>query len=321
MEATKQVWLRAFWGFSPEHEGYYGFTFDAVRKRFLSKAKDGDWVLIYGAVNEHTATDELRQALGFLELTNKPCMDVDRMSDTAVNRRRDGKFAHRWNFGLEVRKAWRFEHNVRIQHIAPEAYANKFRYERTSCGVLLNASETTRALSYPIVQVNVYGEPLINNTDLESGQAQSIFRPSKGIPPSFGLRLIDAEDGGNSIYLMRFSGAAEVLLGSRPAYSGKTIFKVGRSNDPKRRLSEINGGFPVPSLVKWELLNTHLYPDGQTAHDSETNLKASFDQSFLSLGGEFFLGGESDVQSSFLRHCSKSSIVMIGAPGKNKKLI
>jgi hypothetical protein len=42
----RRVWLRAFWGFSPEDEGYLGFTHEGNRARFLREYQDGDLVLI-----------------------------------------------------------------------------------------------------------------------------------------------------------------------------------------------------------------------------------------------------------------------------------
>ncbi len=50
----RQIWLRAFYGFGPEEEGYYGFTHEPNRTTMLGKMRDGDLVLIYGAVDSLT---------------------------------------------------------------------------------------------------------------------------------------------------------------------------------------------------------------------------------------------------------------------------
>ena len=321
MAESKQVWLRAFWGFDPENEGYYGFTQEGDRAAFAKNAKAGDWVLIYGAISDHTADHEKRQALGFLELSEEFCFDVDRMSQKAIDRREKGNFSHRWNYGLKVTRAWRLYHNVHIKHIAVEAYANLHRFERTTRGILLNAKEQERALSYPIFEVNVFGEsPIPAAAVSDTVQAATIFEPSKGPPPSFGVKTVVTEDGENEIYLMKFSGAVETLLGNKDSsYYGKKLFKVGRSNDPRRRLSELNWGFPKPSIVSWQLVSTHPYKDGQSAHDSETMLKNVFAAKFNSVGGEFFVGPEIDILNTFVQHCSSTSPVIKGAPAKLKK--
>lgn len=318
MGTSKQVWLRAFWGFDPENEGYFGFTHAGDREKFLDAARGGDWVLIYGGVNDHTSAEEKRQALGFLEVSTEHCFDVDRMSPAAFQRRQDGNFAERWNFGLVVTRAWRLQHNVHIKNIASEARSNQLRFNRASRGVLLNAQETERALSYPVVEVNVFGQLPIATASVSLTQAIKIFKPSVGIPPSFGPKTLTYEDGENILYLMEFTGASSYVLGNTPAYAGKTLFKIGRSNDLKRRKSELNSGFPPSSVVGWKVEATHKFLDGQSAHESETALKGNFDNKFLSVGGEFFVGYEKAVKSAFLEHCSTYSIIIKGAPGKDK---
>jgi hypothetical protein len=78
----RRVWLRAFWGFSPEDEGYLGFTQEGNRTRFLREYREGDLVLIYGADEKHTRPDQRRQLLGFLEIEPITITDVERSSET-----------------------------------------------------------------------------------------------------------------------------------------------------------------------------------------------------------------------------------------------
>ena len=47
----RQIWVRAFYGFNPEEAGYIGFTHEAQREDMLTKMRDGDLALIYGAVD------------------------------------------------------------------------------------------------------------------------------------------------------------------------------------------------------------------------------------------------------------------------------
>lgn len=105
--ANRQIWLRAFYGFDPENAGYLGFTKEGQRESMMSRMKDGDLVLIYGAVEELTQQDLRAQALGFLEVEMLPCRDRDRMSDEAYQWKVEHQFQDRWNFGIVVRRAWR----------------------------------------------------------------------------------------------------------------------------------------------------------------------------------------------------------------------
>ncbi len=77
---AKRVWLKAFWGFGPEEDGYLGFTRSADRQRLIDQWEPGDLVLIYGAGSANTDAKDRRQALGFLEIDPIPVTDQERMS-------------------------------------------------------------------------------------------------------------------------------------------------------------------------------------------------------------------------------------------------
>ncbi len=44
-----QIWTRSFYGFSPEEDGYVGWTEASARDRYAARLNDGDLILIYGA--------------------------------------------------------------------------------------------------------------------------------------------------------------------------------------------------------------------------------------------------------------------------------
>jgi hypothetical protein len=86
-QVTPRVWLKAFWGFDPENEGYLGFTREGDRDTFLEQVLPGDLVLIYGADAPETEAEDRRQALGFLEIEPLPIPDQQRMSAEALRRK------------------------------------------------------------------------------------------------------------------------------------------------------------------------------------------------------------------------------------------
>jgi hypothetical protein len=49
-----QIWLRSFYGFSPEEDGYVGWTQESARNRKLEQLNDGDLLMIYGASSAET---------------------------------------------------------------------------------------------------------------------------------------------------------------------------------------------------------------------------------------------------------------------------
>lgn len=101
----RQVWLRAFYGFGPEGSGFLGFTHEGDRESVLSKLRDGDLVLIYGAVDEITDRDAKSQILGFLEVSRELCDANDRSAQEQIDWKHQQGFSDRWSYGLVVRRA------------------------------------------------------------------------------------------------------------------------------------------------------------------------------------------------------------------------
>lgn len=315
---SRRIWLRAFYGFDPEGAGYIGFTHEAVREDMISRMHDGDLVLIYGAVESLTQPDLRAQALGFLEIELERCLDRERMSASSIAWKEEKGFHDRWTYGIKVRRAWRVKNRVGIGTIAPEAYASKNRFERTTRAILLNPDERRRALSHPVYEVDVFGEAPIAQSKLSSGLLEAIFKPSVGPPPSFGSRIATYSDGENYLYLMLLSGGADTILGPGPKTTGQTLCKVGRSNRPKERLAQINAGFPPSAIVKWQLARQQVFDSGAIAHDLEHKLKAEFSKLFQPQGGEFFVGDHTIIVKTFHEFCIAHMPKILGAAGKAK---
>jgi len=312
----RQVWLRAFYGFSPEETGYIGFTREADRTTMLERMRDGDLVLVYGAEEDLTDPEQQSQALGFLEVTRESCTDKERSTPSALEWKVSHDFGDRWTFGIRVRRAWRIKNRVGIKTVAPRAFQNSERFERTTRALLLTAEEREIALRHPVYQVNVFGEEPIPQSELAHGVMDSILKPSRGIPPTFGPRTSVHEDGENFLYLMHLVGDAEALLGRTGKHVGQTLLKIGRSNDPARRLDEINSGFPEAAVIRWRLVAQQPFADGDTAHRYETELKELFNARFTSQGGEFFTASPKEADQEFTNFCASKLHRILGAAAK-----
>jgi hypothetical protein len=208
----------------------------------LGQMQNGDLVLIYGAVENLTDQDLRAQALGFLEVELLPCRDSDRMSAASSQWKLDRGFEERWTHGIIVRRAWRVRNRVSIANIAPKAYDPRNRFERTTKAILLQPDERKRALSHPVRQVNVFGEPTFEESELAKGTIEAVLKPSGGLPPSFGERSSNYEDGENLVYLMNLTATADALLPKAAVEFGHALAKVDRTNAAARRLSELNSG-------------------------------------------------------------------------------
>ena len=312
-ETDRQIWLRAFYGFDPENSGFIGFTLKKDRETMFSQMRDGDLVLIYGADDEITRADAKSQALGFLEVELERCDARARMSDEAWAWRVEHGFEERWGYAIKVRRAWRINNGVHIRTIAPTSYQNRFRFDRTNRAKLLELHEVKRALSHTVRQANVYGEPPVAEEEAQRGQMARILRPSRGVPPKPGKRTANYEDGENHLYLMLLTAKAGALLGPRHRFADYALAKVGRSNDPKRRLGEINSGFPESAEFRWSLSRMQKFETAELAHELEQKLITEFAGRFQSQGGEFFTGVENNLIREFDSFCTRHLPAILGA--------
>jgi hypothetical protein len=206
-----RVWLKAFWGFDPANEGYLGFTKPGDRRRFLEEANDKDLVLIYGADAAETASEDRRQALGFLEIERIPITDRERMSQAGLQRKLSHGWVNRWTNAVPVRRAWRVNRRIEVKHLAPITYRHDRARVIASRGELLTSVEAAKALKLPVSQVNVFGEPPLA-LDASEFQLESVFHSSRGIPPTFGPRAFNVEDGEHFLYMLQLEGRVSALI-------------------------------------------------------------------------------------------------------------
>lgn len=123
--------------------------------------------------------------------------------------------------------------------------------------------------------------------------------PSRGPVPKFGPRLSNLEDGQTCVYLMELRGSVDILF---PEYAaaGLTVIKAGRSNDAKRRVNELNVGFPPTCDLAWALYDERMFDTGQAAHDAERRLLDHLFDRGLTLGGEFACCPKSELRDLLL---------------------
>lgn len=315
----RRVWIKSFWGFGTENESYLGFSREGDRKRFIDLYRPGDLVLIYGAVAEETEANDRRQALGFLEVDPIPVTDRDRSSPEALEDKINRGWADRWIYAVPVRRAWQVKRRIEIKYVAPTTY----KYERARAiatqGELLTEAEATFALSLPVSPLNVYLEPPVSDTNVEA-RLDDLLNPSRGIRPTFGSRTTTTTDGVHYLYLMEMSGDLSAILGrDRFALVKKSLVKVGYSNDPERRLSELNSGLPPSAKLKWkEARRSQAFKSADDAFDAEVQAKADLARAGESLGGEFFLGSSERLYEAFNSAAGRAAFVLVAPPSKRR---
>lgn len=110
----------------------------------------------------------------------------------------------------------------------------------------------------------------------------------RGPPPTFGEISAIREDGPTSLYLM----VLEPRAGSSEARSLKpnSVFvKVGISNQPQRRLGQMNSGFPPTFEAAWRLVDTVPFHNGMAAYYAEGLILERLRVTGRWVGGEFGL--------------------------------
>lgn len=304
------IWLRTFYGFDPEGAGYLGFTHESQREKLMQEMKTGDLILIYGASQTETNPSSRGVALGFLQVEMTRCAYDERMSQEALEWRVQRKFQSRWQHGLIVRRAWRLKAPIRIDQIAPHAYDRKFRFQRSTSAIKLNAEECGYALSHSVIEADVFGEPPVSKK--ATGQLSKILKPSKGIEPTFGEYSGSHQDGEAFVYLFCSTQPSSFMLGKG---GNEALVKVGRSKDIVARLAELNRAWPTTVVFRWRELDRLRCNDVSIAHSRETLLKEKFDRMFNSQGGEFFTGNLKQIERAFEEFKVEVASKTIGAPG------
>lgn len=297
----KQIWLRAFFGFAPEEDGYVGWTQESARNRKLEQLNDGDLLMIYGASSAETEATLRSYILGFVQIDATPIRDIDKASELGMARKRDAGWADKWSYAMPVRRAWRAEEKMMISRIAFNSYRAEAGQALAVHGAALDEDEIAQAMKIRVREVSVFGEPPLPEDASKVQPFAEVFKPSRAFPASFGERNSTYEDGETYFYLSVFEGDGHALLGRKKSFADKSVMvKIGVSNDPARRREELNAGFPPAVSGQWGPLRTSQpFPGKADAEKVEALFKHKAAQRLESLGGEFFWGRQDDAESLF----------------------
>jgi hypothetical protein len=207
----------------------------------------------------------------------------------------------KWTFAIPVVRAWRVDEPILLERIAPETYRPEAGQAIAVWSPPLLPKEVDLALKIKVTEVNVFGEPPLSGKELEKIPLGQTFQPSRAFPGAFGERSADYEDGPTRLYLARFDGDGYALLGlGKPQFDKTVLVKIGVSNDLKRRILELNAGFPPAAKGRWTMqLMSEPYVGRQAAETAEQAFKDNADKRLQSLGGEFFRGDWISAQSIF----------------------
>ena len=293
-----QIWTRSFYGFSPEEDGYVGWSKASARDRYAARLNDGDLILIYGAASAETSKSERSYVLGFVQVDTNSIHDHEKSSEVGMTKKRESGYEGKWSKAIPVRRAWRAEEKVMISRIAFNSYRPEAGQSLATHGTDLDPDEILQALKIRVREVSVFGEPSVPEADVKVQPFAEVFKPSRAFPSSAGERASLYEDGDTYLYLAEFTGDGHALLGRKKAFGDNSaLLKIGVSNDPTRRRDELNQGFPPAATRKWEIrLNSQAFPNKNAAEDVEALFKERSTARLESLGGEFFWGSRDNAE-------------------------
>jgi hypothetical protein len=296
------VYLRSFFGFGPEEEGYIGWTEERQRARMLGMIRPGDLFLIYGAGAAQTPKAQQRQVLGVLQVDVEPIRDVDKASAEGMQSKARNGWGGKWSYAIPVRRAWRSTKAIPIDYVAKETYDPNAGQAIATWSRRLTEADVARVMKLEVVEVPVFGEPpLANPTPIKAPLSNS-FKPSRGLVPTFGNFALTKTDGEHRLYVVEMKGQIAAVLGRHAgSIHKKRLVKVGFSNDLVRRCVELNAGLPPAAQVRWEPWLANTLPNGANAKSCEDRLKAALNLHTESLGKEFFLGDEIAIQIEFAK--------------------
>ncbi len=218
-----------------------------------------------------------------------------------MQRKRDNGWADRWIYGIPIRRAWRAEEKMMIGRIAFNSYDPKAGQALAVHGAELDDDEIVEALKFKVREVNVYGEPPLEDADAPIIPFAEAFRPSRAFAGRAGTRTSVYQDGETYLYLATYEGGSHAFVGRKKALGDKSVaLKIGVSNYPDRRCVELNPGIPPAAPGKWIVkMTSQAYPDISGAEEVEQQFKHRSYGKLESLGGEFFWGRIDEAELLF----------------------
>lgn len=143
--------------------------------------------------------------------------------------------------------------------------------------------------------VAIYDEtPVLIIWDFDAGEPQSpapdepvvlppVFR--RGPPPAPGTRAFEIHQGETTLYLMQLQGPCRAFFPDLA--DSEILIKVGISNDPTRRVSELNDGFPPGAAITWTVMCQRRFETSSEAFVAETACLEALRVGRYWIGGEF----------------------------------
>lgn len=247
-------------GFDPEAWAAFGFANEKTRSKLASELRaEGGLLLSIGTMGEETPEHLRGRLLALHRLGTRPIATGELVEPEhwAAHLASNGG-APRWPYGLPILAAERFIAPLQARSdLLPRLHSDNLHQKLASSFERLKSEEAAAVLSLPRVPVtNLWRTRAL---DFAAG----LIKPPAGPKPSSGTRILSTISGPAATYSFELKGPAFAEVGSRvaPRNSGKFVFKIGFSNNPERRLRELNAHLPDPTRLSWTYRSMQWHAD------------------------------------------------------------
>lgn len=297
------VWLTSFYGFAPRNWGFLGFTEQRTRDSFNRRSKPGALVVVYAASGGQS--HERGKVLGMQQVSHRvgdaqEFMTPHAWQEKQANPDRRGK----WNYAVQAVRAWRVTPETRptVAAFAPITFTPGRAQVIGAQGLLLDPKEARRLLDLDFEEVEVFGGSAIHHA--AAGPAKDVLKPSRPGPVSTSAHMVREAEGPKHLYILRLDGNAHHVMGRD--VEDHIVVKVGFSRSPSTRCEDHNRTLPECAL-RWTVdRSTHLdgrdaFPSSVPALAGEQAMKDWLERYGESLGGEFFLADQDQIDRAWRR--------------------
>ena len=240
-------------GFSPERMPIITFSQKGSRDTLLRNAKAGEVIVFVATKGKNTADKDKGRVLGVAEIGRKS-VRTEEVVDTSGEpeaHSKDSKF--RWPEAIPMLRAWRFDPPPLANEVFEDG--NLPHHAQTQAVALSDADEqAVRSLNWVEVELPQTEE---RQRQQQRSNALSAHPTKPGPVVSPGTRTITVSDKDKAwTYVARFGASS--------------IWKVGRTNDLKGRIQELNAHVPVEYLKKeWQIAWRHEWRSTEGAQEME----------------------------------------------------
>lgn len=253
--------------------GAWSFTDRGTRNKLAETISDEDWCLAIGMTSTHTPVHEQGRLLALLRIGPELIRTQEMVEPEHWQRTVKLHGPGKWLYGFPIAHVERFEAGPdglpRRRDILPRIDAENRYMQVGRFFMELDVEETARVLALPRTRdPNIFRTPV-------SEFAARLLKARNGPPPSSGTRLLSAKSGPAATYLMVLGGSAcDAVIAPIAADRSKSVWKVGFSRDPERRLGELNAYLPSDATLHWRLIRAQWHEDEINAWAMEQRIFA-----------------------------------------------